>query len=51
MFRLADSQVAEHWEVVDYSGLQRVGIPIRPSTTTPEPFAVKFIRQQFQQGP
>ena len=30
LFRLAGGRVVEHWEVVDYSGLQRVGLPIRP---------------------
>lgn len=34
MFRLSGGQVVEHWEVVDYSGLQRVGIPIRPHRHT-----------------
>nr|WP_167449846.1 ester cyclase [Streptomyces hyaluromycini] len=29
-FRLVDGKVAEHWEVVDYSGLQDAGIPVRP---------------------
>lgn len=31
-FRLVDGKVAEHWEVVDYSGLQDAGIPVRPMT-------------------
>ncbi|WP_280669188.1 MULTISPECIES: ester cyclase family protein [unclassified Kitasatospora] len=31
-FRLVDGKVAEHWEVVDYSGLEDVGIPIRSFT-------------------
>lgn len=29
-FRLAEGKVVEHWEVVDYSGLQDAGIPVRP---------------------
>ncbi|MFD9004788.1 ester cyclase [Streptomyces sp. NPDC059582] len=29
-FRLVEGKVAEHWEVVDYSGLQDAGIPVRP---------------------
>ncbi|MFC4148513.1 ester cyclase [Micromonospora mangrovi] len=29
LFRLVDGKVAEHWEVVDYSGLEDVGVPIR----------------------
>ncbi|MGI5171075.1 ester cyclase [Spirillospora sp. CA-253888] len=37
LFRLADRKVVEHWEVVDYAGLQRVGIPIRPARHLPRP--------------
>ncbi|BCJ47976.1 hypothetical protein GCM10010168_23350 [Actinoplanes ianthinogenes] len=29
LFRLVDNRVAEHWEVVDYSGLEDVGVPVR----------------------
>jgi predicted SnoaL-like aldol condensation-catalyzing enzyme len=30
VFRLAGGKVAEHWEVVDYSGLENVGMTVRP---------------------
>ncbi|WP_405577207.1 ester cyclase [Streptomyces sp. NBC_01190] len=32
-FRIAGGKVVEHWEVVDYSGLQNAGIPVRPLPT------------------
>ncbi|MFI0411632.1 ester cyclase [Actinomadura sp. 3N508] len=36
LFRLENLKVVEHWEVVDYAGLQRVGIPIRPAHHLPQ---------------
>jgi predicted SnoaL-like aldol condensation-catalyzing enzyme len=30
VFRLSRGKVAEHWEVVDYSGLENVGMTVRP---------------------
>lgn len=33
LFRLVDGRVAEHWEVVDYSGLEDVGVPVRGPVT------------------
>ncbi|MGR6316971.1 ester cyclase family protein [Micromonospora soli] len=30
VFRMVSGRVAEHWEVVDYSGLENVGMTVRP---------------------